>query len=106
MSDEAAVTLFPTHTVRLHGLHLHVVVTDEVNGLETEGALHIQHTGKVGLSKPYWTHSQDIAAKCIPILEDALRALSAVATDPGRWPTWEQEQAGLGQEPPPPPQEE
>lgn len=106
MSEEVAIDPRLNHTVRFHGIQLNVVVKDEVSGVETEGVIHLQRTGKVAMSKPYWSHSQDIAAKCIPILTAAASAITQVALDPSKWPTFEQEQAGEGQEPLPEPQEE
>lgn len=113
MSDEATPVVtaqtpsqFPNHKVIFHGIRLDFVVRDETNGVETEGVLHLQHTGKVGISKPYWAHSHDIAKKAMPILEQAFYALSSVAEDPTKWPNPTQESEGRGQDPVPEPQEE
>lgn len=84
----------PSPTVRLHGCHLHLIVTDPTNGNEAEAALHLQHTGKIGISKPYWAHSMDIAQKAMPILAQVLEVLTSVANDPLRWPTPEAEAQG------------
>jgi hypothetical protein len=76
--------------VTLDGCYLYLTLTRE-EGEPGQALLHLEASGHLGVAKPPWSYSRDVATAAVPLLRAALTNLEARAADPTAWPSREDE---------------
>ena len=68
----------------LRGVHIHLNIVDD-DGRTAEAVVHLEQTGHLGVSKPYWTEAQTVAQLAMPLLEQAEETLTKRVNDDSEW---------------------
>lgn len=77
-------------TTTLAACQCHLTLTRE-DGEVATAILHLEASGHLGVAKPSWAYSREVAEQTVPILRTVLATLEGRIADATCWPTREEE---------------